>query len=202
MAAPGNAAFADQIGNMVGLSVRRALGDAAATADAVAGTGDQMFASATARALPVAPEAAAAGAGAPAWFGPAVNAAVAAAVGPAVNAAVAAAVGPAVNAALAAATAPGGALHMLVSVSAHNSVARAQNALRAATGAAMIPLQDSAGNTPPAFPATDAALQILPAAVLGQLLQFYGQPVPCGPNQATTCNLRRTAFKQFIGLPA
>lgn len=128
----------------------------------------------------------------PAWFRSAVAAAFDAALAPAVT--------TAVGAALAASSAPGGALHSLFTVSSHNNVARAQNNLRAASGAPLMPLQSATGDIAPGFPATEAALMSLKGRALGELLTFYGQPVPAGANSTATRKARLAAFRQFIGL--
>ncbi len=137
-------------------------------------------------------------------MGPAVAAAVDAALAPAiataVDAALAPAVAAAVDAALAASAAPGGALHSLFTVSSHNSVARAQNAFRIASGAPLMPLQSATGDIAPGFPATEAALMSLTGRALAKLLTFYGQPVPSGASNTATRNARLAAFRQFIGL--
>lgn len=114
---------------------RDAHGDASVTAASVAAAGDQVFASAAARAQPIA--AAVAAGPAPGWFVPAITAALAIAAAPG------GAIHTAVQNVLAVATAPGGSIHTLVTVSAHNSVARSQNGPRAGLAAALVPLQDA-----------------------------------------------------------
>jgi hypothetical protein len=114
--------------------------------------------------------------GAPAWFGPAMAAAMAAALAP-INARLDNVVAGQEN----------------IIARQENIIARQENATVFHETDALQPIRDAAGNIAPNFPATYGALYALTPAERSQLLVFYGRP-------ANPVSSREPRLKQLLGI--